>query len=172
MIERSDVSTPEIGVIKRLIKEKSIEIVPIDVNENPFDRRLEAMFKLIKQEMPEYLGASQMLSNEAFLKGFPFLNSEGGDIICRDLELMEKYFINKNKEKYEGLLNFYFHWLQWNDKRENQWIDLINKYLETNNPRKVVFLVGSAHRHRLIDKFKNIHNNNEHSSDWDFFYFE
>ena len=85
-LKRIDVNTPEMNVIKKLINEKHIEIVPVDVNDNPFDQRLEAMFKLIKREMPEYLGASQMLSDETLLKGFPFLNSKAGDIICRDLE--------------------------------------------------------------------------------------
>ena len=170
-MKRTDVITPEMEVIKRLIKGKSIEIVPVDVNEDPFDQRLEAIFKLIKQEMPEYLGASRKLSSETFLKGFTFLNSEAGDIICRDLESMEKYFINVNKIKYNGLLNFYTEWLKWNNLRENQWINLIDNYFKINKPKKAVFLVGAGHRFRLIDKIKNIENRNKLFLDWDFFHF-
>lgn len=169
---RTDVNTPEMNVIKGLINEKHIEIVPVDVNEDPFDKRLEAMFKLINREMPEYLAASRILSSETFLKGFPFLNSEDSDKIFRDKNSMEKYFINLNKAKYKGLLNFYAQWLKWNDVRETQWINLIQNYFKVNKPKKAVFLVGAGHRYRLIDKIKNIHYNNEHISDWNFFPFE
>ncbi|WP_108807546.1 hypothetical protein [Aquimarina spinulae] len=171
-LKRTDVNTPETNVIRRLIKEKSIEIVPVDVNEDPFDQRLEAMFELIKREMEEYLGATQMLFNETYLKGFPFLNSADCDKICRDKNSMEKYFININKMKYKGLSNFYSHWLKWNDLRENQWINLIHNYFTINKPKKAVFFVGAGHRYRLIDKIKNIKDNNKPFLDWDFFHFQ
>ncbi|BFP43204.1 hypothetical protein FGF1_40490 [Flavobacteriaceae bacterium GF1] len=172
-LKRTDVNTPEINVIKRLNQEeKPIEIVPVDVNENPFDQRLEAMFELIKREMEEYLGAARMLSNETYLKGFPFLNSKDCDNICRDKNEMERYFMNTNNMKYKGLSHFYYLWLKWNDKREYQWIDLINNYFKLNNTKKAVLLVGAKHRYRLMDKINDIQNTNEHSYDWDFFHFE
>jgi hypothetical protein len=171
-LKRTDVNTPEMNVIKRFINEKHIEIVPVDVNEDPFDQRLEAMFKLIKQEMEEYSGATRLLFNETYLKGFPFLNSVDSDKIFRDKNSMERYFINKNKEKYKGLLNFYYQWLKWNNKRENQWINLIHNYFKINKPKKAVFLVGANHRYRLIDRIKNIEDSNKHFFDWDFFYFK
>lgn len=172
-LKRTDVTTPEMTVINRLNQEeKSIEIVPVDVNEDPFDQRLEAMFVLIKREMEEYLGATRMLSNETYLKGFPFLNSVGCDKICRDKNSMEKYFININKVKYKGLSNFYSQWLKWNDLRENQWINLIHNYLKSNNTKKAVFLVGAEHRYRLMDKIENAQDRNKVTVDWDFFHFD
>ncbi|TGV00581.1 TraB/GumN family protein [Flavivirga rizhaonensis] len=170
MLENTDVITPEVNTIKRLIKEKSIEIVPIDVNEDPFDNRLEAMFSLFKKKMKVYSNASNMLSNETYLKGYTFLNSMGSDKIFRDINSMEKYFLDtvKNKE----LSEYHSKWMNWNDLRENQWINLIHNYSKINKPNKAVFLVGAGHRYRLIDKIKNIHNNNEHSFDWDFFPFK
>ncbi|MFI0429103.1 hypothetical protein [Mariniflexile sp. HMF6888] len=172
-LKRTDVNTPEMNVINRLTQEKkSIEIVPVDVNEDPFDQRLEEMFELIKREMEEYLGATRMLHNETYLKGFPFLNSMDCDKICKDKNSMEKYFININKMKYKGLSNFYSQWLKWNDLRENQWINVIYNYFKINKPKKAVFLVGAGHRYRLIDKIKNTHNNNEDSLDWDFYHFK
>ncbi len=171
-LKRTDVITPEMEVIKRLIKKKSIEIVPIDVDENPFDTRLEAMFKLIKREMGEYAGATQLLLNETYLKGFPFLNSVDSDKIFRDKNSMEKYFINRNKEKYNGLLNFYSQWLKWNDIRENHWINLIQNYFKLNKPKKAVFLVGAGHRYRLMDKIESVQDGNKVVVDWDFFHFK
>jgi hypothetical protein len=168
-MNRTDVNTPEINVIKKLIKEKPIDIVPIDEIEDPFNQRLEAMFELIKREMEEYLGATRMLLNETYLKGFPFLNSIESDKIFRDKNSMERYFININKVKYQGLSIFYSEWLKWNDLRENQWINLILNYLKINKPKKAVFLVGAGHRYRLIDKIKNIEDSNKLFLDWDFF---
>lgn len=170
-LKRTDVNTPEMNVIKKLINEKHIEIVPVDVNEDTFDQRLEAMFALIKREMEEYLGATRMLFNETYLKGFPFLNSLDCDKICRDKNSMEKYFININKVKYKGLLNFYSQWLKWNDLRENQWINLIHNHFKMNKPKKAVLLVGAKHRIRLIDKIENIEDSNKQFLDWDFFHF-
>lgn len=170
-MKRTDVITPEMEVIKRLIKEKSIEIVPVDVNEDPFDKRLEAMFALIKREMEEYLGANRMLLNETYLKGFTFLNSNESDKIFIDKNSMERYFININKFKYQGLSNFYSEWLKWNDLRENQWINLINNYFKINKTKKAVFLVGAGHRFRLIDKIKNNHSYSKDNLYWDFYYF-
>jgi len=170
-LKRTDVNTPEMSVIRRLIKEKSIEIEPIDVNHDPFDKRLEAMFELIKREMEEYLGATRMLFNETYLKGFPFLNSVDCDKICRDKNSMEKYFININKIKYKGLSDFYSEWLKWNDLRENQWINLVHKYFKSNNTKKALFLVGAGHRYRLIDKIENVKDRNKVIVDWEFFPF-
>lgn len=171
-LKRTDVNTPEMNVIKRLNQqEKSIEIVPVDVNHDPFDRRLEAMFSLFKQKIKDYFYASRILMNETYLKGFTFLNSIDCDQINRDKSLMEKYFLDRVKN--QELSDFYSEWLKWNDQRENQWISLIHNYFIINKPTKAVFLVGAGHRYRLIDKIKNIHNNNNQDSfDWDFFPFK
>ncbi|MGJ8592924.1 MAG: hypothetical protein ACSHXF_10270 [Aquaticitalea sp.] len=169
-IKRTDVVTPEMEVIRKLIKEKSTEIIPVDLNEDPFDKRLEDMFSLIKREMKVYYNAHSVLLNETYLKGFTFLNSLDGDKIFKDMDDMEKYFIDKVKHK--ELTDFYFDWLKWNDMRENQWISLIDKYFKLNKSKKAVFLVGAGHRHRLMDKIKNIEDGNKIFFDWNFFYFQ
>ena len=169
-IKRTDVITPELGVIKRLIKEKSIEIVPVDVNEDPFDKRLEAMFSLFKRKMKVYFNASNIHSNETYLKGFTFLNSEDSDKIFRDKNSMEKFFVEK--VKYKELSDFYSDWLKWNDLRENQWINLIHDYFQKYKSKKAILLVGANHRYRLMDKIKNIEENGKLFFDWDFFHFK
>lgn len=166
-IKRTDVITPEMEVIKVLIKENTIKIVPIDVEEDPFDKRLEEMFSLFKRKMKFYHNAYNMLLNETFLKGFAFLNSEDGDKVFRDMDSMEKYFLNE--VKHQELSDFHSEWLKWNHKRENQWIDLIHNYFEINKPRKGVFIVGAGHRYRLIDKIQNMVEKNELNYDWHFF---
>jgi len=169
MLKATHIDTPEMNFIRRLIKEKSFEIVPVDVNIDPFDRRLEDMFSLIEGNMKVYSNASTILLNETFSKGFTFLNSLKSDKIFRDKNSMEKYFFEKLKN--QELSDFYSEWLKWNDTRENQWINLIHNYLKINKPKKAVFLVGAGHRFRLIDKIKNIEDSNKLFSDWDFFHF-
>ncbi|WP_139957954.1 hypothetical protein [Flavicella sediminum] len=167
-IKRTDVSTPEMNVIKRLIKDKPIiDIVPIDEIEDPFDRRLEDMHSLFKRVMKEYKAASSIITNETFLKGFAFLNSSDFDRISRDQNLMEEYILDRlnNKE----LSDFHAEWLKWNDLLENQWISLIHDYFKINKPKKAVFLVGAGHRYRLIDKIKNIVDSNKPFLDCFFF---
>ena len=169
-IARTDVITPEMEVIKKLVKEKSIKIVPIDVDEDPFDKRLEEMFSLFKRKMKVYSNANDMRLNETYLKGFTFLNSVDSDKIFRDQNDMENYFINEVKN--QELSDFYNEWLKWNDLRENNWINLIDKYFKINKPKKTVFLVGAGHRYRLMDKIKSVHDRNKPILDWDFFYFK
>ncbi|PNQ73086.1 hypothetical protein C1T31_08840 [Hanstruepera neustonica] len=169
-LKRTDVSSTEMEAIKRLINEESINVVPVDVNEDPFDQRLEAMFSLFKRKMKVYINAHNMSLNETYLKGFKFLNSVDSDKIFRDKNDMERYFIEtvNNQE----LSNFYSDWLKWNDKRENQWINLVHNYFKINKPKVGVFLVGAGHRFRLIDKIENVKNRNKLLVSWDFFHFK
>ena len=169
-IKRTDVITPEMEAIKKLIKAKSVKIVPIDVEVDPFDKRLEAMFCLFKRKMKVYSNADNMRLNETYLNGFPFLNSVNSDKIFRDQNDMEKYFINK--VKYKELSDFYSQWLKWNDLRENQWINLIKNHFKSNNTKKAVFLVGAGHRYRLMDKIENIKDRKKGIVNWNFFYFD
>ncbi|MEZ4802180.1 MAG: hypothetical protein R2797_05355 [Gelidibacter sp.] len=166
-IKRIDVKTPEMEVIKKIINENFVKLVPIDVEHDPFDRRLEDMFALFKQKMKFYLNAHNMLLNETYLKGFPFLNSEDSDKIFRDMESMGRHYLEM--VKYQALSDYYADWIEWNDKRENQWIDLIHNYFEIHKPKKAVFLVGAGHRFRLMDKIQNIREKNELICNWNFF---
>jgi hypothetical protein len=169
MLKATHIDSPEMNVIRRLIKEEPCEIVPIDVNEDPFDKRLEVMLSLFKRKMKIYSNANNMILNETYSKGFTFLNSSDSDKIFRDKNSMEKFFVEK--VKYKELTDFYSDWLKWNDLRENQWINLIHDYFQNYKSKKAILLIGANHRYRLMDKIKNIHSNNEHSIDWNFFPF-
>lgn len=170
MLKATHIDSPEMNVIRRLIKEESCEIVPVDVNEDPFDKRLEAMFSLFKRKMKVYSNANNMLLNETHSKGFTFLNSVDSDRIFRDKNSMEKFFVEK--VKYKELSDFYSDWLKWNDLRENQWINLIHDYFQNYKSKKAILLVGANHRYRLIDKIKNKEENGKLFLVWDFFHFK
>ncbi len=163
-------NTPEIKVLRTIIEKTSIDIVPVDINDDPFDGRLEAMFELFRRQISDYFYATEIQANETQLKGFAFLNSKDSDQIHKDKSSMERIFIERVKN--HELSKTYSNWLKWNDERENHWIDVIHNYFVNNRPKKAVFLVGSAHRVRLMDKIQNFSGKNELIPDWNFYPFK
>lgn len=171
MIEaRESFNTPEISVIRKLVERSSIKIIPINLIEDPFDQKLEAMFKLFDKKIQEYHYASRIISNGTYSNGFYFLNSLDCDQINRDKGAMEQMFVDKVNDG--ELTDFYSKWLKWNDLRELQWIDLIQSNLSMDNPITAIFLVGAAHRYRLIDKTNKLDNNDRNIVEWEFFPFK
>lgn len=163
-------NTPEIKAIRNIIANPSIDVIPVDVDdEDPFDQRLEAMNRLFEEKMPEYSGASAIQFNKTFRLGFPFLNSAECDQIFKDKSSMEMFFVQwaNNPE----LSTFYKDWLEWNDKRENHWIKVIDHYVAQNKTQAAIFLVGSAHRIRLMEKIKYFQHNKVLNPTWDFYPF-
>jgi hypothetical protein len=163
-------NTPEIKAL-RIIKEKgTIDIIPVDIHYDPFDERLEAMLELFRQGIGEYFYATEIQANETYRLGLAYLNSKDSDQIFRDKTLMEKSFVARSSN--QQLSKTYLDWLQWNDMRENRWIELIHDYFTTNKIETAIFLVGSAHRVRLMEKIKTFENDSERVCNWDFFPFK
>lgn len=161
---------PEIKALRTIIEKNSIGVIPVDMNQDPFDGRLEAMFKLFRNNYKEYFHASEIQAFETHQLGFSFTNSEECDQIHRDKASMEKNFVAR--ANHPELSKMYKDWLEWNDKRENHWINFIHDYFERNKISTAVFLVGSAHRIRLIEKIKIFQNKNESIPYWDFYPFK
>jgi len=163
-------NTPEIKAIRAILEKQSIEIIPVDLHGDPFDRRLEAMFDLFRNNYKEYFYASEIQAGETHRLGFPFLNSEDSDQIHRDKNSMEKIFVAR--ANHAELSKTHKDWLEWNDKRENHWIKVIRDYSEKNKMSMAVFLVGSAHRIRLMEKIKKFQIADKLIPEWDFNPFE
>jgi len=163
-------NTPEIKALRTIIANSTIDIVPVDLHGDPFDGRLEAMFELFRNNYKEYFYASEIQAGETHRLGFSFLNSEDSDQIHRDKNSMEMIFVGR-ANNYE-LSKMHKDWLEWNDKRENHWINIIHDYFERTKIISAVFLVGSAHRIRLMEKIKNAQDNNVHIPSWDFYPFK
>lgn len=163
-------NTPEIKVLRAVIEEQSIDVIPVDLHEDPFDSRLEAMHELFRRKIKEHHYASEIQFNETCRQGFPYLNSEDSDQIFRDKDSMERIFVARANH-YE-LSQTHMDWLQWNDKRENHWINVIHDHFKMNKISTAVFLVGSAHRIRLMEKIKSLQNYSELIPYWDFYPFK
>jgi len=157
---------PEVIALRTIIEKHSIEVIPVDIDGDPFDRRLEEMLELFRNKIKEYFYASEIQAGEAYRLGFPYLNSEESDKIHKDKNAMERLFVTR--ANHDLLSQTHMDWLQWNDKRENHWIDVIHDYFMKNKINRAVFLVGSAHRIRLIEKIKALQDKNELIPAWDF----
>lgn len=162
-------NTPEIVVLREIIDKQSMDVIPVDLDDDPFDSRLESMHELFRNRISEHYYASEIHFNEAFRLGFPYLNGEDSDQIFKDKSIMERSFVAKTNHL--QLSETYRDWLLWNDKRENHWINVIQDYIERNKIVTAVFLVGSAHRIRLMEKVTAV-NANGVVLEWDFFPFK
>lgn len=83
---------------------------------------------------------------------------------------MEKMFVDGSSNYL--LSRTYNEWLSWNDMRENHWIDSIYKFFKKNEFKTAVFIVGSAHRIRLMDKLLKINKKENQILHWNFYPFE
>jgi len=161
-------NSPEIKALRVIINTRSTDdVIPVDLNEDPFDRRLEAMHELFRSKYQEYLYASEIHAHETYEKGFPYLNSDDSDKIFRDKNSMERIFVSH--ANHFQLSRTHKDWLEYNDKRENHWINVINDYFERNKVGSAIFLVGSAHRIRLMEKIRKLQGN---IPSWDFYPFK
>jgi hypothetical protein len=128
------------------------------------------MLKLFGDKMREYFCASEIHAAETYQKGFPYLNGDESDKIFRDKNSMERIFVAS--ANHLQLSKTHKDWLEWNDNRENHWINVIHDYFERRKISTAVFLVGSAHRIRLMEKIKNLQSGSELIPQWDFYPFK
>lgn len=161
---------PEIKALRAIIEKQSIDVIPVDIDEDPFDGRLEAMLKLFSDKMRDYFCASEIHAGEAYRLGFPYLNSTDSDQIFKDKSSMEKFFVER--ANHHELSITYKNWLEWNDKRENHWINVIHDYFGSSKNSTSVFLVGAAHRNRLMEKVSKFQRGNKLIPEWNFYPFK
>jgi arsenate reductase-like glutaredoxin family protein len=110
-------NTPEIKVIRELLKESNIKIIPVDIYDKASnDERIDEMFDLFGQKMENYKNALKYQSEETYLKGYNFLNSKASDKINFDKLLMEREIVTNENSK--ELATYYLNWLKWNEYRE------------------------------------------------------
>ncbi|MFN7602365.1 MAG: hypothetical protein ACK5R0_13305 [Bacteroidota bacterium] len=159
-------NTPEIKAIRTIIETNSSVVIPVDIDGDPFDKRLEAMFELFRNSDKDYFCATEIQAGETHRLGFLFLNSDDSDQIHRDKDSMEKIFVAR--ANHSELSKTHKDWLEWNDKRENHWVNVIHDYFERHKISTAVFLVGSAHRIRLMEKIKKFQGNSVLIPSWDF----
>jgi hypothetical protein len=163
-------NTPEIKVIRELLKESKIKIIPVDIYGIAVDdNRIDEMFDLFGRKMENYKNAVLIQIDETYEKGYCFLNSKENDKINFDKVLMEREIVTRENNRELSL--DYVNWVKWNNYRENHWIKLIQEYIDENKFNSAVLMVGSAHRVGLLHKTTELEFNGKSHLTWNFDYF-
>ena len=163
-------NTPEIKVIRELLKESNIKMIPIDIYGIAVDdNRIDEMFDLFRQKMENYKNAMIIQIDETYEKGYCFLNSKENDKINFDKTLMQREIVNRENNRELSL--DYFKWVKWNNYRENHWIKIIQEHLHENKFNSAVLMVGAAHRVGLQHKIMELEFNGKSNLTWDLDYF-
>ncbi|UOB17517.1 hypothetical protein [Abyssalbus ytuae] len=162
-------NTPEIKVIRELLKESNIKIIPVDVYGIAVDdKRMDEIFDWFGEKMENYENAVNIQIHETYEKGYYFLNSKANDKINFDKKLMEREMVLRENNKELSL--DYIKWVKWNNYRENQWIELIHEYFYENKFNSAVLMVGSAHRVGLLHKIMELEFKDKSHLTWNFNY--
>ncbi len=162
-------NTPEIKVIRELLKESNIKIIPVDIYGKALDdERIDEMYDLFEQKMENYKNAVLIQIDETYDKGYYFLNSKENDKINFDKALMEREIVIRENNR--ELSIDYVKWVKWNNYRENHWIKLIHEYFNENKFNRALLMVGAAHRVGLLNKIMELEFNGKSHLYWNFDY--
>ncbi|WP_418502534.1 hypothetical protein [Flagellimonas sp.] len=170
MIEATeDFNPPEIKIIREILADCSIKIVPVDIHGIVVgDERMDEIFDWIIEKMENYKNAVRIQINETYKEGYNFLNSKKNDKINFDKALMEREIVTKENNR--ELTLDYVKWVKWNNIRENHWIKLIHENFHENKFNTAVLMVGSAHRVGLQHKIMELDFNRKTPLSWNFYY--
>ncbi|MDO6803156.1 hypothetical protein Q4595_11910 [Wenyingzhuangia sp. 1_MG-2023] len=165
-----DFNPPEMKVIRKLIKEGDIKVVPVDVYGIAVkDDRINEIFDWFKEKMDNYKNAGLSQIDATNKNGYSFLNSNLCDKINFDKILMEKEMVCR--ENNEVLKRDYAMWLKWNKYREKLWIKKIQDYFDQNKFNNALLLAGAAHRVGLKQLIAELKFYNQTKLKWNFDYF-
>ncbi|WP_339607595.1 hypothetical protein [uncultured Roseivirga sp.] len=158
----------ETKTVKKYLTKYKSDYIPVDLNSLPSREKFQKMMNTFNNN-PEYYRVLTEYNYLSGLWGFEFLSSPEGDEKQDYLNFLESDIVRIMGN--EELLNMYKEWSSLNDMRENQWISKINEYHSKNEVNITVFLVGSGHRVRLMEKIKNRGLNEKSKPLWNFYYF-
>ena len=102
-----------------------------------------------------------------FKSGFSYLNSnqfskDHAELNEEDLETIRKIDDPEITELYEW-------WNTTISHRENEMINRIYEYSLDNTFQRAVFLIGAAHRHSIINRGKELNNNDPGNIEWHYY---
>ncbi len=128
-----------------------------------------AKVNLFGRHSAEYRGLYKKRQLFAYDKGFPYLNSEDWTLVSKRMEMLEEQVVKSIDD--DKLNQRYNEWLNVLDIRNNEMISNIYKYVDTNQCKKGLFLVGVEHRRQIMEKIPKFGNNHHLRVVWNFNYF-
>ena len=145
-----------------------IKLVPVDLPtpDREFFESTGYMRKSVWDVSPEYRRLIRLDSAYLSRYGFAYLNSDH----CSKLwsEVYEEMSSTIRRMADSRLVELYELWNAANDSREDEMMKNVLKYCAENTFDKSVFLVGAAHRQRIIDKSRKQSAIDSTKIRWDF----
>jgi hypothetical protein len=144
----------ESNAVRQYRESHQVELVPVDLPtpEREFFEDHEYFCIRIRQTSPEYRQLISWDRVHVRAYGFAYLNSDHcgklwSDVYKEMLSTIKRIGDSRLVEIYES-------WKKTIDLREKEMMENIQKYCRENTFDRSVFLVGAAHRQRIIDKLR------------------
>jgi hypothetical protein len=131
-----------------------------------FASNIEELDRRVRRVSPEYRRLMQWDGDCIREHGFGYLNTEECSRLW--LSVYKEMLSTIEWLKDSSLLAPLESWMETNNRRENAWIENIQKYCSENTFGKSVFLVGAAHRQPLIEKSRKQTVADSTRIQWDF----
>jgi hypothetical protein len=149
--------------VKQYQEGHKVDLVPVDLPTpgEEFFSNSPDLFKRIEEESREFCRLIDANRIYAQTYGFAYLNSEHSTKLWSDVYEEMQGTIGKIGDA--RLVELYESWKEVNDLREKEMMEKIQKYCGENTFEKGVFLLGVAHRQRVIDKSRE-----QSAVAWDF----
>ncbi|SRR6266513_462893 len=142
----------ESNAVRKYRESRQVKLVPVDLPtpEREFFEDHEYFCKRIKETSPEYCQLINRDSAHVRAYGFAYLNSEH----CSKLwsEIYKEMLRTIRRIGNSRLVEIYESWMETIDLRGKKMMENIQNHCRENTFDKSVFLVGAAHRQRIIDK--------------------
>src|SRR6266436_4701047 len=158
----------ESNAVRQYRESHQVELVPVDLPtpEQEFFESAEYLRTRIRETCPESPQLITWDSAHVRAYGFAYLNSEHCSKLWSDVYKEMLSTIRRIGDS--RLVEIYESWKETIDLREKEMMENIQKHCRENTFDKSVFLVGAAHRQRIIDKSREQSAIDSTRIQWDF----
>ena len=161
----------EQNAIKKYIKKRQIQHIPIDTLEipNSYYENCENKLKQIFKKNGEYLILLKKISSSVGQLGFTFLNSKQHYALFEKIYILEETIINELNNK--NLKDLFQLRNKTDNERENVMINNVYDYSKNSEYNKALMFTGAWHRKSFITKINEYNERNNFKIDWKLDYF-
>jgi hypothetical protein len=144
--------TLESAAVRRYRREYSVELIPVDLHREvtDFKPQVDVLFDRIEEASERYCQLEYANRKHTEKGGFAYLNSP----ICAVLQSEMQKEIRATVETVgdPAFTELYALWTRAMDMRERAMLNGVEAHADQKSFRKVLLLVGAAHRQSLIEK--------------------
>lgn len=160
----------EPAAVREYKRHHDVILIPVDLatTDKSVFAKFNDLFQVIDANSPvNFQEKDQDIQRKINEFGFSYLNSNQ---CTKDMdELNDQELDVVHKINHPKITASYADWNIANSLRENEMINKIYEYCQTNKFQKSVFLVGAAHRGTIISKIKDTGSFDSESVEWQFY---